>query len=125
MGIAMAETAVMCSEEAKNEALSESAEVLSKDTGRRTLGLADSALGAVGAKLVDAARALNQKTAWRGGSGVASPLILALQDAGFFLQGRPTEKLLHETESVLRRRPIPFILIGATLGFLLARGTRR
>ena len=117
----MAETSEMCSEEAVNEALSECAEVVSTDTGRRSLGLADGALGTVGAKLVDAARALNQKTAWR----VASPLVVALQDTGFFLQGRPTEKLLHEAESVLRRRPIPFMLIGATLGFLLARGSRR
>ncbi len=86
----------------------------------------DRVLGTIGARLVDSARALRQKAApLVGGSGIAIPLMLALEDAGFFLQGRPTEKLLYETADIIRRRPIPFMLIGATLGFLLARGTRR
>ena len=93
---------------------------------RTSRKMPDRALGAVGARLVDAARTLKRKTTpRRSGSGIATQLILALEDAGFFLQGRPTENLLYETERIIRRRPIPFMLIGMTLGFLLARGTRR
>ena len=86
----------------------------------------DQVLGSVGARLVGTARALRQKTAQvPGASGVGIPFMRALEDAGFFLQGRPTEKLLYETGRTIRRRPVPFLLIGAALGFLLARGKRR
>jgi hypothetical protein len=95
--------------------------------GNRPPGsMPDRVLGAVGERLVEAARALGQKIApLRGDSRVAMPVMRALEDAGFFLQGSPTEKLLDEAGRLIRRRPIPFMLIGATLGFLLARGTRR
>jgi hypothetical protein len=93
----------------------------------RTLGTTpDRVLAVIGARLVDAAKALRQKiTPLRRGSGIATPLILTLEDAGFFLQGHPTENLLYETGRTIRRRPLPFMLIGAALGFMLARGTRR
>ena len=88
--------------------------------------MSDQVLGSVGAKLVGTARALRQKSAQvPGGSGVGIPFMLAVEDAGFFLQGRPTEELLYETGRIIRRRPLPFLLIGAALGFLLARGKRR
>jgi hypothetical protein len=56
---------------------------------------------------------------------IAIPFTQALEDAGFFLQGRPTENLAHQAGRIIRRNPVPFILIGATLGFLFARSTRR
>ena len=103
-------------------------EAPSKQAGNNRISgsMPDRVLGTVGARLVDSARALRQKAAPLGaGSGIATPFMLALEDAGFFLQGRPTENLLYETGRLIRRHPFPFLLIGGTLGYLLARGTRR
>lgn len=78
----------------------------------------DRVLSVIGAGLVDAARAQRD-------AGVANPLIHILQGAGFFLQAHPIKNLFSEAERLMRRRPIPFMLIAAALGFCLARGTRR
>jgi hypothetical protein len=85
----------------------------------------DQMLSAVGARLVSAAKTFRHKAARLPGFGFGIPLLQALEDTGFFLQGRPTENFLDKTGSVIRRRPVPFMLIGAALGFLLARGKRR
>jgi hypothetical protein len=115
-------TATMESRPAR--AISEGA---SRDRTDRTPDtIPDRLLGRLGAGLVDTARGLRLKTAaQRSGSSLAMPVMLMIEDAGFFLQGRPTGKLLYETGRIISRRPIPFMLIGATLGFLLARGSRR
>ena len=86
----------------------------------------DRILAALGVKLVDAAGALKAKTATPGTfSGAADAIAQALEQAGFYLQGRAATDLLDKSADLIRRHPGPALLIGAAIGFLAARTIRR
>jgi hypothetical protein len=86
----------------------------------------DRILEAVGVKLVDVAGALKFRTAASGTfSGSAAAIARTLEQAGFYLQGRSTTRLLDQSADLIRRHPGPSLLIGAAVGFLVARTIRR
>jgi hypothetical protein len=48
-----------------------------------------------------------------------------LEVAGSYLQERDVNHMLSDLSGMIRRYPVPSLLIGLGIGYLLARGTRR
>lgn len=98
--------------------------------GTRNIGfpnIPDRILEALGVKLIDVAETLKLRAAATGTfSETAGAIARTLEQTGFYLQGRRlTTDLFDQSANLIRRHPGPSLLIGAAIGFLVARTIRR
>jgi hypothetical protein len=80
----------------------------------------------MGEKIDALAEAIRERAPQEGPIGAAaSALTEKLDAAGSYLNAMDVDQMLDDMASVIRRYPIPSLLIGLGIGYLLARATRR
>lgn len=104
------------------------------DEARNTVGGAPSSAtdktsqpgSAVGEKIGSLADTLREKAPHEGKMGTAATAVAErLGAAGSYLQEKNLEHVMGDLSDMIRRHPIPALLIGLGIGYLLARGARR
>jgi F0F1-type ATP synthase assembly protein I len=97
-----------------------------KDVASAVGDKAESATHAVGSGMQSLAGTIRDK-APQGGvlGGAASGVAGALDSSGRYLEEQGLSGMAEDVTNLIRRNPIPAVLIGVGLGFLLARMTRR
>jgi ElaB/YqjD/DUF883 family membrane-anchored ribosome-binding protein len=83
-------------------------------------------MNTTGQKMHDLAQTVRQKAPESGTIGnIAASAADVLDRSGSYLQETDVRTLQSDLEDLIRRRPLESLLIGAGVGFLLARGLRR
>src|SRR5262245_19404720 len=83
-------------------------------------------LSAMGEKIDALAEAIRDTALPEGPIGTAATAVAERLDAvGSYLHKADVERMVDDVSSVIRRYPIPSLLIGVGIGYLLARATRR
>lgn len=81
---------------------------------------------AVGEKIGSLAEAIREKAPHEGAVGTAATTVAEKLDvAGSYLQEKDLNHVLGDVSGMIRRYPVPALLIGLGVGYLLARTTRR
>jgi uncharacterized protein YjbJ (UPF0337 family) len=81
---------------------------------------------AVGETIGSLADVIREKAPSEGTVGTAATTMAKKLDAaGSYLQANDFEHVLHDMSSMIRRYPVPSLLIGLGIGYLLARSVRR
>src|SRR5262249_20461890 len=97
-----------------------------RDTASAIGSKAEDATHAVGSGMQSLAGTLREK-APQGGvmGGVASSVAGSLESGGRYLQQEGLQGMADDLPNFIRRNPIPALLVGVGLGFMLARLTSR
>lgn len=83
-------------------------------------------ISAVGESIDSLAGVIRDKAPHEGAVGTAATTVAEKLDvAGSYLQERDVNHILSDLSGMIRRYPVPSLLIGLGIGYLLARGTRR
>jgi uncharacterized protein YjbJ (UPF0337 family) len=83
-------------------------------------------MSAVGEKIGSIAEAIREKAPHEGTMGAAATAVAGKLDvAGSYLQEKDLNHVFSDMSSMIRRYPVPALLIGLGIGYLLARSTRR
>jgi len=83
-------------------------------------------MSAVGERIGSLADVIREKAPHEGAVGTAATTVAEkLEVAGSYLQERDVNHMLNDLSGMIRRYPVPSLLIGLGIGYLLARGTRR
>jgi len=83
-------------------------------------------ISAVGEGIGSLAGAIREKAPHEGVVGTAATAVAEKLDvAGSYLQEKDLNRVMGDVSSIIRRYPVPSLLIGLGLGYLLARTTRR
>jgi hypothetical protein len=97
-----------------------------KDVASAVGDKAESAVSAVGGGMQSLAGTIREKGPHGGVlGGAASGVAGALDSSGHYLQEQGLRGMAEDLTNLIRRNPIPAVLAGIGLGFLLARLTRR
>jgi uncharacterized protein YjbJ (UPF0337 family) len=99
-------------------------------SGSAERGVANSsgvqATAAVGEKIGSLADVIREKAPHEGAVGTAATAVAQKLDvAGSYLQEKDLDHVLSDVSSMIRRYPVPSLLIGLGIGYLLARSVRR
>jgi uncharacterized protein YjbJ (UPF0337 family) len=83
-------------------------------------------ISAVGEKIGSLAGAIRSKAPHEGTVGTAASTVAEKLDAaGSYLQTRDFDQMASDLSDMIRRYPIPSLLVGLGIGYLLAKSTRR
>lgn len=83
-------------------------------------------ISAVGETIGSLAGAIREKAPHEGPVGTAATAVAEKLDAaGSYLQTRDFDHMVDDLSGMIRRYPIPSLLIGLGIGYLLAKSTRR
>jgi uncharacterized protein YjbJ (UPF0337 family) len=83
-------------------------------------------IAAVGEKIGSLAEAIREKAPHEGTVRTAATMVADKLDvAGGYLQEKDFNHVLGDVSSMIRRYPVPSLLIGLGIGYLLARSARR
>jgi uncharacterized protein YjbJ (UPF0337 family) len=83
-------------------------------------------VSAVGEKIGSLADVIREKAPHEGAVGTAATAVAEkLNVAGSYLQEKDLNHVLSDVSSMIRRYPVPSLLVGLGIGYLLARSTRR
>jgi methyl coenzyme M reductase subunit C-like uncharacterized protein (methanogenesis marker protein 7) len=83
-------------------------------------------ISAVGEKIGSLADVIREKAPHEGAVGTAATAVAGKLDvAGSYLQEKDLNHVLSDVSSMIRRYPVPSLLVGLGIGYLLARSTRR
>jgi uncharacterized protein YjbJ (UPF0337 family) len=101
-----------------------------RSTAREAASSATSKTGqpmsAMGEKIGSLADTIREKAPHEGTMGTAATAVAEKLDAaGSYLQEKKLEHMVSDLSGMIRRYPIPALLIGLGIGYLLARGARR
>jgi ElaB/YqjD/DUF883 family membrane-anchored ribosome-binding protein len=97
-----------------------------KDAASTVGQKAEDATHAVGSGMQSLAGTMRDKLPQGGVLGAASSTVASgLENTGKYLQAEGLKGIADDVTEVIRRNPLPAILIGIGLGFLLARATSR
>jgi uncharacterized protein YjbJ (UPF0337 family) len=81
---------------------------------------------AVGEKIGSLAGVIRDKAPHEGAVGTAATTVAQKLDAaGSYLQQKDLDHVMGDLSTIIRRYPVPSLLIGLGIGYLLARSTRR
>jgi uncharacterized protein YjbJ (UPF0337 family) len=81
---------------------------------------------AVGERIGSLAETIREKAPHEGAVGTAATAVAEKLDvAGSYLQEKDLNHVFGDVSSMIRRYPVPSLLIGLGIGYLLARSTRR
>lgn len=94
--------------------------------GSRVVERTDAAMNAAGERIENLGHSLRDRASEEGRVGrVLSRTAQALEHGGQYLQESSPSDVRMDLEDVMRRRPITTLLVGAGIGFLIARALRR
>jgi uncharacterized protein YjbJ (UPF0337 family) len=80
----------------------------------------------VGERIGSLAETIREKAPHEGAVGTAATAVAEKLDvAGSYLQEKDLNHVMGDVSSMIRRYPVPALLIGLGIGYLLARSTRR
>jgi hypothetical protein len=97
-----------------------------KDWASTAGNKAESALEGVGSGMTSLAGTVREKLPHEGMMGTASDYVAdALESGGRYLQQEGFSGMADDLTNLIRRNPIPALLVGIGLGYLLARSTSR
>ena len=83
-------------------------------------------VAAVGERIGSLADVIREKAPHEGAMGTAATAVAEKLDvAGSYLQEKDLNHVLGDVSGIIRRYPVPSLLIGLGIGYLLARTTRR
>jgi uncharacterized protein YjbJ (UPF0337 family) len=83
-------------------------------------------ISAVGEKIGSLADVIREKAPHEGAVGTAATAVAEKLDvAGSYLQEKNVNHVLNDVSSMIRRYPVPSLLVGLGIGYILARSTRR
>jgi uncharacterized protein YjbJ (UPF0337 family) len=83
-------------------------------------------ISAVGEKIGSLAGVIRDKAPHEGAVGTAATTVAQKLDAaGSYLQQKDLDHVMGDLSTIIRRYPVPSLLIGLGVGYLLARSTRR
>jgi uncharacterized protein YjbJ (UPF0337 family) len=83
-------------------------------------------ISAVGEKIGSLADVIREKAPHEGAVGTAATTVAEKLDvAGSYLQEKDLNHVLNDVSNMIRRYPVPSLLVGLGIGYLLARSTRR
>jgi uncharacterized protein YjbJ (UPF0337 family) len=83
-------------------------------------------ISAVGEKIGSLAGVIREKAPHEGAIGTAAATVAEKLDAaGSYLQEKKLDHMMGDLSSMIRRYPVPSLLVGLGIGYLLARSTRR
>jgi hypothetical protein len=114
-------------EETKKTAESMAGNVMdkAKDAGSFISEKADQATGAVGSSMESLGHSLREHAPHSGMVGAASDAVATkLEQGGRYLEQHGMGDMAGEISTMIRRNPLPAVLIGIGVGFFLARLTR-
>jgi hypothetical protein len=87
---------------------------------------AEDATHAVGSGMESLAGTLRDKLPQKGPlHAAAAPVVEGLQSSGKYLQEEGLKGMAEDVTTMIRRNPVPAVLVGIAFGFLLARITTR
>jgi hypothetical protein len=87
---------------------------------------AEGALGTVGSGMTSLAGTVREKLPHEGVVGAASDYVAgALETGGRYLQEEGFRGMADDLTQLIRRNPIPALLVGIGIGYLIARSTSR
>jgi len=96
-----------------------------KELGSQAVKTADNAVSSVGDNIKSFAGTIKQNTPDKGMLGAASNAVAdTVESAGEYLSEQGISGAAEDMTNLIRRNPIPAVLIGIGIGFLLARATR-
>jgi uncharacterized protein YjbJ (UPF0337 family) len=96
------------------------------ETFSSAIGKASQPISAVGEKIGSLAGAIREKAPHEGTVATAATTVAdKLDAAGSYLQEKKLDHMMTDLSSLIRRYPVPSLLIGLGIGYLLARSTRR
>ena len=102
-----------------------SAAQTARDVAHSATQKADSAMGAVGSGMESLAGTIRQHAPDSGMLGTASQKVArGLESGGRYLQEEGLRGIGEDLTNLIRRNPIPALLIGLGLGFLIGRALR-
>jgi uncharacterized protein YjbJ (UPF0337 family) len=88
--------------------------------------IASQPISAVGEGIGSLAGVIREKAPHEGAVGTAAATVAEKLDAaGSYLQEKNLDHMMGDLSGVIRRYPVPSLLIGLGIGYLLARSTRR
>jgi len=88
--------------------------------------MASQPMAAVGERIGSLAGVIREKAPHEGTVGTAATTVAEKLDAaGSYLQEKDLNHMMGDLSGMIRRYPVPSLLIGLGLGYLLARSTRR
>jgi len=88
--------------------------------------IASQPISAVGERIGSLADVIREKAPHEGAVGTAATTVAEKLDAaGSYLQAKNLDHMMGDLSGVLRRYPVPSLLVGLGIGYLLARSTRR
>lgn len=94
--------------------------------GSRVVERTDAAMSAAGERIENLGHSLRDRASEEGRVGrVLNRTAQALEHGGQYLQESSPTDVRMDLEDVMRRRPIATLLVGAGIGFLIARALRR
>jgi ElaB/YqjD/DUF883 family membrane-anchored ribosome-binding protein len=106
----------------KGEDVANAAKQAASDLGRK----AEDATHAVGSGLKSLGETIRQKGPAEGALGSATSSVASgLESGGQYLQQQGIKGIADDMTNLIRNNPIPALLVGVGLGFLLARATMR
>lgn len=83
-------------------------------------------ISAVGEKIGSLAGVIREKAPHEGTMGTAATAVAEKLDvAGSYLQEKNLDHMMSDLSDMIRRYPVPSLLVGLGIGYLLARSTRR
>jgi hypothetical protein len=110
----------------KAQGAAASATQKAQDVASTVAQKADDALSSVGSGMSSLAGTLRDRGPQSGMlGGAASGLASGLESTGHYLQGHGVGDMFGDLSNVVRRHPIPALLGGFCLGYMLARVTSR
>jgi ElaB/YqjD/DUF883 family membrane-anchored ribosome-binding protein len=96
------------------------------EIGSRVVERTDAAMSAAGERIENLGHSLRDRASEEGRVGkVLSRTAQALEHGGQYLQESTPGDVRMDLEDVMRRRPVATLLVGAGIGFLIARALRR
>jgi uncharacterized protein YjbJ (UPF0337 family) len=97
-----------------------------EETATSAATMASQPISAVGEKIGSLAGVIREKAPREGAVGTAATTVAEKLDAaGSYLQEKDLDHMMGDVSSMIRRYPVPSLLIGLGIGYLLARSTRR
>jgi hypothetical protein len=97
-----------------------------KDLGRSAADMADNATAKVGSGIESVAGTLRDKAPHEGMVGTAANKVAdTLERTGRYLEEEGLSGIAGDVTDLIKRNPIPALLVGIGIGFLLAQALRR
>jgi uncharacterized protein YjbJ (UPF0337 family) len=111
---------------AKPDQQEEATSTATQETSSPAMGKASQSISAVGEKIGSLADVIRDRAPHEGAVATAATTMAdKLGAAGSYLQEKNLDHMVSDLSNMIRRYPVPSLLIGLGIGYLLARSTRR